>query len=130
MLSRLPKTNEKVYGGIARCPASRTYQSQRKRAAVKLGNPRLVRITFHTFTHWKATTLYHQTKDILYVMQFLGHRNIQNTLIYTQLIDFEKEEQYHSATAKTTEQAAQLIEAGFEYVCTTPEEAMLFRKRK
>ena len=64
------------------------------------------------------------------MMQFLGHRNIQNTLIYTQLIDFEKEEQYHSATAKTTQQARQLVEAGFEYICTTPQETMLFRKRK
>lgn len=130
MLNRLTKTSEKVYGGIARCSASRTFQAQRKRAATKLGNPRLLRITFHTFRHWKATMEYHKTKGILYVMRLLGHKNIQNTLVYTQLINFEKEEEYHSATAKTTDQARQLIEGGFEYVCTTPQENMLFRKRK
>ena len=129
MLNRLPKTSEKVFGGITRASATRTFQTQRKRAAIKLGNPRLLRITFHTFRHWKATMEYHKTRDILHVMKLLGHKNIQNTLIYTQLINFEKKE-YHSAVAKTTEEARQLIETGFEYVCTTPEGTMLFRKRK
>jgi len=72
---------------------------------------------------------YHKTKDILHVMQLLGHRNIQNILIYTQLVNFESSD-YHSATANTTEQAKQLVETGFEFVCTTPENIMLFRKRK
>jgi hypothetical protein len=62
-------------------------------------------------------------------MQLLGHRNIQNTLIYTQLVEFETDD-YHEATATTTEEAKQLLESGFEYVCTTPENIMLFRKRK
>jgi hypothetical protein len=73
---------------------------------------------------------YHKTKDILHVMQLLGHRNIQNTLIYTQLVNFESND-YHSATAGNTEEAKQLMESGFEYVCTTaPDHLMLFRKRK
>jgi hypothetical protein len=61
-------------------------------------------------------------------MQLLGHRNIQNTLIYTQLVNFESGE-YHSVTAKTVEEAKQLIEAGFEYV-TDMEGIKLFKKRK
>jgi len=48
---------------------------------------------------------------------------------YTQLFDFEGDE-YTSKATKNTEEAKQLIEAGFEYVCTTPDEIMLFRKRK
>ena len=79
--------------------------------------------------HWKATTEYHKTKDILHVMQMLGRKNIRNTLIYTQLVGVTSDE-YHSATAKTTEEVKKLIETGFEYVCTTPEDLMLFRKRK
>jgi hypothetical protein len=61
-------------------------------------------------------------------MNLLGHKNIQNTLTYTQLLKFENEE-YHSATAKTIEEARQLIESGFEYV-TDLEDVKLFRKRK
>jgi hypothetical protein len=63
-------------------------------------------------------------------MQFLGHKNIKNTLLYTQLIKFEKEDDFYSATAKTSNEAKELIESGFEYVCTTPDNIMLFRKRK
>jgi hypothetical protein len=58
----------------------------------------------------------------------LGHKNIQNTLLYTQLISFENED-YHSATAKTVQEAQKLIEAGFEYVCEF-DGVKLFRKRK
>lgn len=107
----------------------RSFLKYRKRLSQKLKNPRLLRITFHTFRHWKATTEYNKTKDILHVQQLLGHRDIKTTLLYTQLVNFKSDE-YHSATAKTTIEAQKLLEAGFEYVCTTPEEIMLFRKRK
>ncbi|MCD6445808.1 site-specific integrase, partial [Candidatus Bathyarchaeota archaeon] len=100
----------------------------RKRLAHKLQNPRLLRISFHTFRHWKATMEYHKTKDILHVMQLLGHRRIETTLIYTQLVNFEKDE-YYSAAAHNIEEAKQLIESGFEYVCDM-EGVKLFRKRK
>ena len=71
---------------------------------------------------------YYKTKDILHVMKLLGHKNIQNMLIYTQLVNFEADE-YHSAVAKTIEEACELIEAGFEYVCDM-DDVKLFRKRK
>ena len=61
-------------------------------------------------------------------MKMLGHRNIQNTLLYTQLINFESDE-YHSATATTVKDAQKLVESGFEYVCDF-NEAKVFRKRK
>jgi hypothetical protein len=62
-------------------------------------------------------------------MQKLGHKSIRNTLIYARLVDFESDD-FHSNVANTAEEARKLIEAGFEYVCTTPEDLMLFRKRK
>jgi len=37
-------------------------------------------------------------------MKLLGHRRIENTLIYTQLVEFETDD-YHSATAETAEEA-------------------------
>ncbi|MGC9095096.1 MAG: hypothetical protein ACP5IM_05765 [Candidatus Bathyarchaeia archaeon] len=58
----------------------------------------------------------------------LGHRNIETTLIYTQLVNFEGNE-YHSAVAHNIGEARKLVEAGFEYVCTH-NDTMLFRKRK
>jgi hypothetical protein len=50
-------------------------------------------------------------------MKILGHKNIQNTLLYTQLITFKNDE-FHSATAKNVEDAQKLVEAGFE-TCVT-----------
>ena len=81
----------------------------------KLHNPRIDKITFHTFRHFKATMEYHKTKDILHVMKVLGHKNINNTLIYTQLVDF-KDDEYTVKVAEDVEEDKELIEAGFEYV--------------
>jgi hypothetical protein len=61
-------------------------------------------------------------------MKLLGHKSIANTLIYTQLVEFEGEE-YCSAVANDVDEAKKLIEAGFEYVCNH-ENSMIFRKRK
>jgi hypothetical protein len=71
---------------------------------------------------------YAKTKDILHVMQVLGHKNIKNTLRYTQLVNF-KEDEFVCKAARTVQEASQLIEAGFEYVCDV-EGVKLFRKRK
>lgn len=38
------------------------------------------------------------------MMKLLCHKNIANTLLYTQLVEFENDE-FHSAIAKTTEEA-------------------------
>jgi len=71
---------------------------------------------------------YHKTKDILYVMRLLGHKNIKDTLVYTQLITFEDDD-YVCKAASNVKEAAELIEAGYEYVCDM-ETVKLFRKRK
>lgn len=128
MLQTLPKNSDTIFEGSL--PIFRkTFRKFRARMATKLKNPRFKKITFHTFRHWKASTEYHKTKDILHIMEMLGHRDIKTTLIYTQLVNFESDE-YNSATAKTTKKAKELVEAGFEYICTTPQDVMLFRKRK
>jgi len=51
------------------------------------------------------------------------------TLIYTQLVEFEDNDQYCTAVANNVEEARKLLESGFEYVCRHKDE-MLFRKRK
>ncbi len=128
MLNRLPKNNDKLFGKTSVAIAVSNFYNQRKRAVAKLQNPRLLRITFHTLRHWKATMEYQKTRDILHVMKLLGHKNIQNTLIYTHLVSYETDD-YHSATADNVQEARKLIESGFEYICTT-NDIMLFRKRK
>ena len=130
MLGRLPKKSNRVFGTYVLNGFARMFQRQRKRVAQKLQNPRLLRISFHTIRHWKATMEYQRTKDILYVMRLLGHKSIKNTLIYTQLVEFEENtDQYISKVATTVDEARELIEAGFEYVCDM-DGVKIFRKRK
>ena len=128
MLTTLPKTSERVFGGTSLNGHRWNFTKQKRRLARKLQNPRLEQITFHTFRHWKATMEYHKTKDILHVKQLLGHRNINSTLVYTQLVNFEGDE-FHVKIAKTLEEACELAKAGFEYF-TEIEDVQVFRKRK
>jgi len=127
MLNLLPKDSQRQFNGSLRHFA-RTFRRQRKRAANKLQNKRIEKITFHTLRHWKATMEYHRTKDILHVKQMLGHKSIQSTLIYTRLVNFESD-QFTCKVARTLQEAENLIEAGFDYV-TDIDGAKLFRKRK
>lgn len=107
---------------------ARLFHKQRRKTARKLQNPRIVRISFHTFRHFKATMEYHKTKDILHVMKVLGHKNINNTLIYTQLVGF-KDDEYTAKVAHSEKEVCQLVEAGFEYVCDH-DGNKIFKKRK
>ncbi len=90
-----------------------------------------MQIHFHTLRYWKDTMLYHLTKDLYYVMQRLGHKNIKNTLLYIQLEEalFQGECEYISKVARTEKEILSLIDVGFEYV-TEFEGAKIFRKRK
>lgn len=72
--------------------------------------------------------LYHRTRDILLVKKLLGHRKIENTMKYTQLIQI-KDDDYEVSTATTVEEAKIILSSGFEYV-TQKDGIMLFRKPK
>jgi len=128
MLKSMPKKHEPYVFN----PNSRVYKDMltttRNRLARTLQNPRFKQIHLHTFRHWKATMEYAKTRDIIHVMKMLGHRNIQNTLIYTQLVNFQSDE-YYSAVAKTVDEARKLVESGFTFVCDI-EGMKVFSKRK
>jgi hypothetical protein len=66
---------------------------------------------------------YHKTKDILHVKRILGHKSVQNTMIYINL------EQFTVRVAQTLDEACKLVEAGFSYV-TDMDGDKIFRKRK
>jgi integrase len=128
MINRLPRKSKQVFTYTDMYNLRKIFSRQRKRIANKLSNPRILMIHFHTLRHWRATMEYHRTRDLLHVMQFLGHRNIRTTLRYTQLIAFSDDE-FVCKVADNVDQAKQLIESGFEYV-TDIDEHKLFRKRK
>lgn len=107
---------------------SKAHRQMRNNLAEKLCKPELRTIRLYDFRHYFATMLYHRTRDILLVKQQLGHKKIENTLIYTQLINLQDDE-WTCRTATNVKQSKELIEAGFEYV-TEQDGLKLFRKRK
>jgi integrase len=134
MLQQLPRIYGKHIFAKPKMPLDNfrdNYAEQRERIAGKVQNPRLNKIMFKTLRTWKGTMEYHRTKDVLYVMQVLGHKNIKNTLIYIQLEEalFQDQVDFVSKVAKTEAEACLLIEAGFEFVCDF-EGHKIFRKRK
>ena len=128
MLNQLPRNSDHLFGDSTLEYFARWFYVKRKEIAQKLGNPRIRRIGFKTLRHWRATTLYHKTRDILLVRRTLGHKDIRNTLVYTHLIDF-RDDDYACKVAQTLEEAKSLIESGFEYV-TEMDGVKMFRKRK
>ncbi len=120
--------NDEIFKGDA-TNYGRCYRRYRKILATKLERPDLNTIRLYDFRHYFATRLYSKTKDILLVKQQLGHKRIDTTLIYTQLITFNEEEEYTSKISKSINQDKRLIEKGYEYV-TERNGNKLFRKRK
>jgi integrase len=127
MLNILPKKSELIFN-TSYAKIAKRFRNYRRRAAANLQNPRILSITLRTFRHYGATMLYAQTRNILLVMKTLGHKKIENTMKYTQLVNF-KTNAFETATATNIEEAKQLISSGFEYV-TEMKGIKLFRKPK
>jgi len=115
------KWDSDAYGARFRC--------SRNNLAKKLGDEAIKGIRLYDLRHFFATMLYKKTKDILFVSQQLGHRNIRNTMKYTQLLQFDDADAYTTRVAQTVEQDRELIENGFEFV-TERDGLKIYRKRK
>jgi len=127
----LPKVSERIFSSSMKVMYN-NFSLQRKRIAAKFNNPRLLKVTFTTLRHWKATSYYHEVRDILKVKQLLGHKTLRSTMIY---IDIEKaiygelSQEFTVKVAEDAEEISKLLEVGFEYVCEK-DDRLFFRKRK
>jgi hypothetical protein len=77
-------------------------------------------------------SLYHRTKDLYYVKDFLGYKCLGNTEIYINIERTLFEDQSAEFTVKVAEKQDDikaLLEAGFEYVCQK-DNLVYLRKRK
>jgi integrase len=134
MLNGLPKTSEQVFPGSLKSMKT-TWIKTRKRLAENLQNSRLNKITFYTFRHWKATMEYHRTKDIVYVQQFLGHKDVRNTMIYINIehaiFGAGDNDEFTVRIATDVKEACALTQVGFEYITGEYDDGgKIFRKRK
>jgi len=131
LLSSLNRNSEYVFRREAKAKLdtmSTYFMRERKSISRFLNNPKIQSITWKSLRHFKATMEYSRTKDILYVKELLGHVNINNTLVYTHLVNFDSEE-YVCKVARSEVEASKFIEVGFEFVCSM-DGSLMFRKRK
>jgi len=129
MINEMPKASDFIFNTNPDTIRKNFYK-QRRRITATLQNPRLKQIHLHTFRHWKATMEYHRTLNIKWVQQLLGHKKLENTDFYTQLINFESDE-WNVAHARNLEEESKLIEAGFDYVRYSEKDSVaIYRKRK
>jgi integrase len=119
--------NDKLFAGT-QDDYCKHYRAYRNRLANKLHDPTIKTIRLYDLRHYFATMTYARTRDILFVKQQMGHKNIDTTLIYTQLLNLNDDE-WTCKTAQNIKEATQLIENGFEYV-TEIDGTKLFKKRK
>jgi integrase len=105
------------------------WRKHRNKIAKKLQDVAIKTIRLYDLRHYYATMLYAKTRDILLVKQQLGHKKIETTMIYTQLVHFNEDDDYTCKTASNINETTQLIEHGFEYI-TDMDGLKIFRKRK
>jgi integrase len=132
MLSALPKNSQRVFGDSSMDSMKSMFLTLRKKLAIKLQNPRLIKVNFHSYRHWKATMEYHKTHDIEYVKQFLGHKSVKNTEIYVNVertIFESTSDEFTVKVAEKPEEVKTLLEVGFEYVCQK-DNLIFLRKRR
>ena len=128
MLSTLPQTSKKIFTYCDKKSLRRTFERARKRVANNTGNPRILQIHFHTLRHWKATTEFHKTNNLVLVMKILGHKSLSNTQRYIQLLP-DLSDDFVCEVAHNTQEVVKLVEAGYIFVQTIGNEH-IYKKRK
>jgi integrase len=132
MLNGLPRINERLFGGKTRNSLKNTFSRVRARLANKLQNPRLLAVHFHTLRHWSLTMYQHNFHDLVLTARFAGHRNVNNTMKYMHLAEMlfnDAQDDFIVKTARTPEEAARLIEVGFQFQDVI-KGVHLYKKRK
>lgn len=84
-------SNDKLFKGTADT-YTRLFIRHRNVIAKKLRDPTLNEIRLYDFRHYFATMLYHKTNDFLFVSRQMGHKRIETTMIYTQLLSVSDDE--------------------------------------
>jgi integrase len=105
------------------------FRAVRRRLAEKTGNSNFMKISLHSFRHWRGTREYELTGSIRQVQKLLGHRNLNATAVYEHST-FTVEE-YIVRRPQTKEDEDSLIAAGYQFIRYDTERGEpVYRKRK
>jgi integrase len=118
LLFSLPKTQVTLFRKRPKNSRSSAFHNRMIRLAKIHNNPRLLRIHLHTFRHCKALRVYHNSHEILEVMEVLGHRKIETSYryirLYRQVYKNYQPKKFITKIAKTEEEALWFWDNGWE----------------
>lgn len=110
------------------------YREMRKTLAKKLNRPDLLTVRLYDFRHFFGTMRYWKYRDVPLTAQDMGHRDYNTTSKYLHLCRIlelmTNNDQWLCRAVQTKDEAKPLIETGWQYVNTTPDGFMLYRKPK
>ena len=119
-LNSLPKTQNTVFARLSAYNRTTAFHERMKRLSKIHDNPRFEKIHLHTFRHCKALREYHKTKDLLHVMDVLGHTRIETTYryvrLYKQIYGDSEPNKFITKIASTKEQRCEMINDGWDLV--------------
>jgi len=106
------------------------WRQARNKASQIHNDPTLKTIPMKNLRNYSGAQFYlNYEKDAIGTMRHLRHKKFETTMHYLRAIVLDQEPEYVCRTAKTIEEDAQLINAGFQYV-TERDGIKLYRKRK
>jgi integrase len=106
------------------------WRRERNQLADNLKQPDLKKIPMKNLRNYSGARLYYTLKDPIAVMRHLRHKKLETTMHYIRAITLDGEDEYTCKATTDNKEAQDLIEHGFQYVLTTPNGLMLFRKRR
>lgn len=127
------KPHDKLFGTSTARHYGTHYREMRKTLANKLNRPDLLGVRLYDFRHFFGTMQYMKLRDIPLTANDMGHRDYNTTSKYLHLAriaELATDEQWICKAVTTKDEAKPLVESGFQYVNTTPDGFMLYRKRK
>ncbi|HML03983.1 MAG TPA: site-specific integrase [Candidatus Bathyarchaeia archaeon] len=126
LLNRLQ--NDNIFKGDADY-YGKYFRQMRNNLAKKLNDPTIRQIRLYDYRHYFCTRkLYDQTNPYT-VMVLMGHKSLKTTQKYMHLLTDDDPEWMVEST-QYQKRADELIAHNYEYVLTTPDGHMKFRKRK
>ena len=114
MINQLPRNSTRIFDYKDKRTPRKSFERLRKRVAENTGNPRILQIHLHTLRHWKATVEFHKTNNVILVMKLLGHKCLNNTQRYIQLLP-ELSDDFDCEVAHNIQEVVKLVEAGIHF---------------
>ncbi len=124
------KPNDKLFGEMDADHYGSKYRVWRNKLAEKLKDPTIHQIRLYDFRHYFCTKKLYDLNNPYTVMVLMGHKQLKTTQIYMHYIPMETDPEWTVESTQDQRRADELIAKNFEYVLTTPDGHMKFRKRK